>query len=250
MSFMNVVLEVAALFGEGTTGLLAGVPAAGEHAWTLTATDTVTGWTESPGLPNTAGKSVLAALDEIASLMPLPILGVGSDNASEFINAYLLGWCQKRQITFTRWRVGDRNDGSHVEQKNCAIVRVVAGYHRYETAAEVLLLNKTWTLRSQLTNYFYPQQKLISKTRVGAKVSKRYDRATSPYNRTEQHDTVSDEDKAVLADTYAGINPSVVQRQIQALTSELEILAASKAVKHHRFHAQLVGPTAPHVISN
>jgi hypothetical protein len=203
--------------------------AAGEHAWTLTVTDIATGWTESRSVPNKARKWVLAALDEIAAVMPFPILGVDSDNGSEFINAHLLAWCEKRQITFTRSRPGNKNDGCHVEQKNWAIVRIVVGYHRYDTKAELLLLNKIWELQSQLTNYFYPQQKLVFKTRVGAKVSKKYDRATTPHRRAEAHDTLSVQNKAILADTYAGINPAAVQRQIQALTSELLTLTTSKA---------------------
>jgi len=39
----------------------------------------------------------------------------------------------------------------------------------------------------------------------------------------------SGETKAVLAETYAGINPAAVQRQIQALTAELLTLTTSKA---------------------
>jgi hypothetical protein len=203
--------------------------AAGEHAWTLTVTDIATGWTESRSVPNKARKWVLAALDEIATVMPFPILGVDSDNGSEFINAHLLAWCEQRQITFTRSRPGNKNDGCHVEQKNWAIVRIVVGYHRYDTKAELLLLNKIWVLQSKLTNYFYPQQKLVSKVRVGAKITKKYDTATTPHHRAENHDAVAGEDKAILTDTYAGINPAAVQRQIQALTSELLTLTTSKA---------------------
>ena len=203
--------------------------AAGEHAWTLTVTDIATGWTENRSVRNKARKWVLAALDDIARAMPLPILGVDSDNGSEFINHHLLAWCDKRQITFTRSRPGNKNDGCHVEQKNWAIVRTVVGYHRYDTEAELLLLNKIWALQSQLTNYFQPQQKLLSKVRAGAKVSKRYDRATTPHRRAEAHTKVSAEDKAILADTYTSINPAAVQRRIQALTSELLTLTTSKA---------------------
>ena len=123
--------------------------------------------------------------------MPFPILGVDSDNGSEFINDDLLRWCQGRQITFTRARPGNKNDGCHVEQKNWSVVRTVVGYHRYDTAAELLLLNEIWQLQSKLTNYFYPQQKLISKVRKGAKVSKKHDKAdhpVSPRDRTPDHD--------------------------------------------------------------
>ena len=203
--------------------------AAGEHAWTLTVTDIATGWTENRCVRNKARKWVLAALDDIAKSMPFPILGVDSDNGSEFINAHLLAWCEKRKITFTRSRPGNKNDGCHVEQKNWAIVRTVVGYHRYDTEAELLLLNRIWVLQSKLTNYFYPQQKLVSKTRVGAKVSKKYDRATTPHRRAEAHETVNAQDKVILAEAYTSINPAAVQRQIQALTSELLTLTTGKA---------------------
>ena len=106
---------------------------------------------------------------------------------------------EKRQITFTRARPGNKNDGCHVEQKNWAIVRTVVGYHRYDTAAELLLLNKIWQLQSKLTNYFYPQQKLVSKVRDGAKVSKKYDTATTPFHRATNHPTMT-EDRIGLAE--------------------------------------------------
>lgn len=203
--------------------------AAGEHAYTLTVTDIATGWTENRSVPNKARKWVIAALDEIRGLMPFPLLGVDSDNGSEFINHHLLAWCEKHAITFTRSRPGNCNDGAHVEQKNWAVVRTVVGYLRYDTPAELLLLNKIWVLQSHMTNYFCPQQKLVSKVRDGAKVSKKYDTATTPRHRAEHHDSVNAHDKAILADTYAGLNPAAIQRQIQALTTELITLATSKA---------------------
>ncbi|CAG7579771.1 transposase family protein [Rhodococcus opacus] len=137
--------------------------AVGEHAYTLTVTDIATGWTENRSVRNKARKWVIAALDEIAAIMPFPLLGVDSDNGSEFINHHLLDWCNRQQITFTRSRPGNSNDGAHVEQKNWAVVRTIVGYLRYDTSAELLLLNQIWVLQSQLTNYFYPQQKLVSK---------------------------------------------------------------------------------------
>ena len=49
------------------------------------------------------------------------------------------------------------------------------------------MLNRIWPTLSPLINLFTPQQKLIAKTRVGAKVTKRYDRARSPYQRLLDH---------------------------------------------------------------
>lgn len=202
--------------------------AVGDHCYTLTVTDIATGWTENRSVPNKARKWVVAALDEISKVLPFPLLGVDSDNGSEFINHHLLDWCEKRQLTFTRSRPGNSNDGAYVEQKNWAVVRTVVGYLRYDTSAELLLLNKIWVLQSQLTNYFYPQQKLLSKVRDGAKVTKKYDVATTPHRRADAHELVATEDKTILSDTYASINPAAIQRQIQAHTSQLITLATSK----------------------
>jgi hypothetical protein len=193
-------------------------------------TDIATGWTENRSVRNKARRWVIEALEDIATVMPFPIIGVDSDNGSEFINHHLLDWCEKRQITFTRSRPGNSNDGAHVEQKNWAVVRTVVGYHRYDTPAELELLNTIWRCQSQLANYFYPQQKLISKVREGAKVIKKYDPATTPYHRAVRDGGVSAEDKNILADTYTDLNPAATQREIQTLTAQLLTLTTGKAV--------------------
>jgi GntR family transcriptional regulator len=83
-------------------------------------------------------------------------------------------------LKFTRSRSGNKNDGAHVEQKNWTAVRQLMGYPRYDTQSELLLLNKIWALQSLIGNHFYPQQKLVSKVRDGAKITKRYDTARTP----------------------------------------------------------------------
>jgi Integrase core domain len=201
----------------------------GGHAFTLTVTDIATGWTETRSIPEKTSKCVLSALNYIARMMPFPILGVDSDNGSEFINDELLQWCQGREITFTRSRPGNKNDGCHVEQKNWSVVRTLVGYYRYDTASELLLINEIWQLQSKLTNYFYPQQKLISKVRKGAKVSKKHDRATTPFHRAIDHPATTVERIVALTRTYSMINPVATQRQVHALTAQLLTLTTSKA---------------------
>ena len=61
--------------------------AAGEHCFTLTVTDIATGWTENHTVPNKARKWVIAALEEIADIMPFPILLAMSDIHTEFAGA-------------------------------------------------------------------------------------------------------------------------------------------------------------------
>jgi hypothetical protein len=203
--------------------------ALGEHCYTLTVTDIATGWTENRSVPNKARRWVLEALQDIERIMPFPLLGIDSDNGSEFINHHLLAWCEQRKITFTRSRPGNSNDGAHVEQKNWAVVRTVVGYHRYDTAAELLLLNRIWLLQSQMTNFFLPQQKLTGKVRAGAKVTKTYDRPTTPHHRADRHPNVSSHDKTIMNEVLTELNPAAIQRQIQALSAELLTLTTSKA---------------------
>ena len=150
------------------------------------------------------------------------------DNGSEFINHHLLRWCEQERITFTRSRSGNKNDGAHVEQKNWHIVRQIAGYHRYDTAGELELLNRIWARQSDLTNFFYPQQKLIAKQRLGAKVSKTYDPARTPNQRAQAEASVSRRVKVALTSRYQQINPAAAQREIQALTAQLLTLTTAK----------------------
>lgn len=139
----------------------------GTFCFTLTVTDICTGWTENRAVPDKSRASVFAALMYLTKRFPFPVIGIDSDNGSEFINKELLAYCVKQKITFTRSRPGHKNDGAHVEQKNWAVVRQVAGYHRYDTPAELELLNRIWAVQSELTNFFYPQQKLIAKNALG-----------------------------------------------------------------------------------
>lgn len=201
----------------------------GEFCFTLDITDIATGWTETRSVRNKARKWVFAAIKDATAAFPFPILGIDSDNGSEFINWELLTWCEQENLTFTRSRSGNKNDGAHVEQKNWHIVRQTVGYHRYDTAAELELLNQIWALQRLLTNHFGPQQKLLAKVRTGAKISKTYDRPATPFQRVlADTGTVSRDVKTRLRRENKPLNPAASQRQIQALSAELLILTTAK----------------------
>lgn len=202
--------------------------ASGQYCYTLTVTDVATGWTVNRSVQNKAEKWVFQALQHVTGVFPFPIIGIDSDNGSEFINDHLFRYCTQQQITFTRSRAGNKNDGAHVEQKNWTTVRQLVGYLRYDTPGELALLNKIWALQSLLGNHFYPQQKLISKVRDGAKITKKYDRAQTPYARAMAHPTVKPLRRRRLTAQHASFNPAAVQRQIQALNADLLTLATAK----------------------
>lgn len=177
---------------------------------------------------NKAQRWVFAALQHVLAAFPFPVRGIDSDNGSEFINNQLLRYCETNTITFTRSRPGNSNEGAHVEQKNWARVRELVGYYRYDTAAELDLLNQIWELDAIFTNYLLPQQKLIFKQRRGAKVTKRYDTATTPHQRAAADPTVHKRPKIDMNAQLKRVKPAALSRQILALTSQLETLAQAK----------------------
>lgn len=64
------------------------------------------------------------------------------------------------------------------------------------------------TSTSLTVNYFYPQQKLVSKTRHGAKVSKKHDTAATPFHRAIAHPTMAVERIVALTRAYSLVNPA------------------------------------------
>jgi transposase InsO family protein len=201
----------------------------GEFCFTLTVTDIATGWTINRSVKNKAAIWVCEAIEHVIARFPFPVLGVDSDNGSEFINAHLLAFCVKNKITFTRSRSGNKNDGAHVEQKNWTHVRELVGYLRFDTEAELSVLNRIWELDRIYTNYLLAQQKLLFKQRRGAKVTKKYDRAMTPFSRTSARDDITPACRQTMDETMDSIRPGELYRQIQDLTAVLETMALTKA---------------------
>lgn len=137
----------------------------GEFIQTLDMTDVNTCWTETVAVKNKAQVYVFNGIKKIRSRLPYDILGLDSDNGSEFINDELYRYCVKEEITFTRSRSNRKNDNCFVEQKNYSIIRKTVGYCRYEGAEDLRLLNEIYRILRLLTNYCIPTMKLKEKTR-------------------------------------------------------------------------------------
>src|SRR5674476_1399650 len=94
--------------------------------------------------------------------------------------------------------------------------------------------NQIWALQRLLTNHFAPQQKLVSKERNGAKITKKYDKPATPLQRVLDDDgTVLKSIKTDLKKENKPLNPAEIQRKIQALCAELLILTTSKRARKH-----------------
>ena len=198
-----------------------GGDAHGEFAQTLDVTDICTTWTETEAVRNKAQKWVFDALRDIRQRMPFPLLGIDSDSGSEFINNHLVTYCGDEHITFTRGRSYRKNDNCYVEQKNYSVVRRAVGYLRYDTEEELLVLNELYRYLRLYSNFFQPTMKLIEKTRIGSRVTKRYDKAQTPYRRVLASPDVSAQDKQKLKTQNAKLNPAHLKRQITSLQQKL-----------------------------
>jgi len=188
----------------------------GTYLNTLTGTDLATGWTECLALPNKTQFAVSQAINELRHYLPFPLLGLDSDNGSEFINDTLLRYCLSEQITFTRSRPYQKNDQAHVEQKNWSVVRHTIGYDRLETPEELALLRSIYSDLRLYINFFQPVLKLVGKHRVDGKTIHTYDQAMTPFRRVLALESLPLEIKARLTSQFVSLNPVTLHQSIDA----------------------------------
>jgi hypothetical protein len=193
----------------------------GQYLNTLTCTDLCTGWTDVTALPHRSQEAVSEAIYLMRQRLPFPLLGIDSDNGSEFINDLLYRYCLDEKITYTRSRPYQKNDQAHVEQKNWSVVRHTVGYDRWETAQELALLESIYDDLRLYINFFQPSFKLIAKEHIGQQTLKRYDTAKTPYQRVLEHEDIPLPAKARLINLYVQLNPAQLRRQIDLKTAKL-----------------------------
>ncbi len=209
-------VDLVAHCGESTEGF---------YLHTLSTVDIATGWVECQGVWGKNQDRVGSAIHHIAQRLPFRLLGLDSDNGSEFINHHMVAYCERKGITFTRARPYKKNDSAHVEQKNWTAVRRLVGYDRYSSRAALDTLNRLYDLMRWYSNFFQPVMKLQHKSRHGAKVHKIYDRAKTPYRRLLDSGALSEGQRRHLAATYARLNPIKLRSQIDDTLSRLWALS-------------------------
>lgn len=159
------------------------------------------------------------------------MLGLDSDNGSEFINAHLIAYCKQEGITFTRSRPYRKNDNCFVEEKNYTLVRRAVGYMRHDTSEELQILNRLYYYLCLRSNYFLPSMKLTSKQRIGSKIVKRYHLPETPYQRLLGSADLPAQAKHQLKRKYQELNPAQLTREIVPLQQALWKTAQKKRKK-------------------
>ena len=193
----------------------------GQYLNTLTCVDLSTGWIECLPVRQRTQQAVFEAIQILRTRLPFPLLGLDSDNGSEFINDLLYHYCLSEKITFTRSRPYHKNDQAHVEQKNWSVVRRLIGYDRFETEEEFLLLQSIYADLRFYANFFQPVLKLVSKEHVDKKLIKRYDTAATPFQRVLAAQDIPLETKARLTNLYVQLNPVQLRISIDQKVAKL-----------------------------
>lgn len=132
----------------------------GIFACTLHVTDVSTGWCEPIAIENKAQR----VFDRAQTGAPPSALSPARSTPTigpEFINNGLIRYCEQHKLTFTRSRVGRKNDNAFVEQKNYTVVRKLVGYGRFDTPEHVRLLNALYERYRLYINFFLPVTKLL-----------------------------------------------------------------------------------------
>lgn len=161
----------------------------GPFLWTLVLTDVASGWSECVPLPSRDGLMVRSALQELQTLMPLPLRGLDVDNDTAFMNEELERWCAeaRKPVKLTRSRAYKSNDQAWVEQKNGMLVRRVVGHRRLEGPQQLERLCQLYGALRLFTNIYQPSAKRIpfeeSDCREGRRPRRRHDQPLTPADR-------------------------------------------------------------------
>jgi hypothetical protein len=210
---------------QGDLVLHCGESTAGLYCATLVAVDVATTWTDLQPIWGLHQQRVTGGIQHLAQRLPFPLREWHSDNSSEFVNACLLGWCQRHGVRFTRGRPYRKNDQAWVEQRNGLLVRRLVGYDRYSSRAAWAVLQRLYGLLRLQHNFFRPVRKLLSKHRVGSKIRKRYDPPQTPAQRVLATDVLTAPQRHALEQQLQALDPIALARDIQQTLDVLWKLA-------------------------
>ena len=202
-----------------------GPTTAGFYLSSLLMVDVVTSWTECRAVWGQGKRYVAGAVGHLQKRLPLPLRELHVDNGGEFLNHVLYPYCQEEGIHFTRGRPYHKNDQAWAEQKNGLVVRRLVGYDRYNSKAAHQLLNQIYDQLHFYLNFFQPMRKLLAKQRHGARVTKTYDQAQTPYQRVLAAGVLDPTACERLEDQFLNLNPVALRTEIYRLLGQLWKLA-------------------------
>lgn len=208
--------------GEVDTVAHCGYTISGDFCYTVQYTDVATIWTVLAAQWNKGEGATKESMKRVKSRLPFPLLGIDPDSGSEFINWNLKRWCDSENIVMTRTRPYLKNDHARIEQKNYTNIRQIVGYSRFDRPECVWILNELYDVLEDYINFFIPSVKCIEKIRVShSRTKRRYDTATTAYQRVLSRDDITEEIKEKLREKYATLNPKILKQKCDRILAKL-----------------------------
>jgi hypothetical protein len=160
--------------------------------------------------------------------MPVPVLGIDSDNDGAFINETLASYCAQENITFTRSRPYHKNDQAWIEQKNGAVIRKLVGHERLSGIVAGQAMAQLFQAMRLYVNYFQPSFKLRERIREGAKVKKSYFKPATPCDRLITHKCLDETVRQALRSKRTQLDPVELLHRIRQGQSALAALTTGE----------------------
>jgi hypothetical protein len=180
----------------------------GEFMHSLNFTDIFSQWVETEAVMGKGQEGILEAFGEISQRFPFKILGIDSDNGSEFINHHLWNYCKEEGIQFTRSRPYKKDDNAHIEQKNWTHVRKLMGWDRYDSPQALAAMNSLYEKELPLyMNLFQPSVKLLKTERKGSRKNRLYSRPLTPLDRLLASEHIDQSQKEKLIALRESLDP-------------------------------------------
>jgi hypothetical protein len=167
----------------------------------------------------------------ILTRLPFAVQEFHPDNGSEFFNNHMLRFWRglKPKPQLSRSRPYHKNDNRFVEQKNSTLVRAYLGYDRLDTVAQILAVNELYDKMWVYYNLFQPVMRLSEKTWIHeegqpSRVKRRFDEASTPFDRLCQTKAISAERKEQLQALRDQTNPRQLRQEIYDLIDHIASL--------------------------
>lgn len=209
-------------YGQIDTVVHCGSSLLGDLVYTLNYTDAATLAVFPRAQWNKGQEATRQSMAYVKKQLPFPWRGAHPDTGSEFINRFVIAWCQKEHIELSRSRPGKKNDNMYVEERNGHVVRKHVGYIRLDCPQAVSALNSVYDALTPYLLHFVAVRRTLAKERIGARYRRTYEKkAMTPYQRILAHPAVADESKERLRREHEKLNPLVLNREIEKRLQKL-----------------------------
>lgn len=187
----------------------------GDAVYTVNCTDAATLATIPRAQWNKGEEATQKSMQDIRGRFPVPLLGAHPDTGSEFINRFVMAWCEKENIELSRSRPSHKNDNMFIEERNGHVIRKTVGYITLNCFEAVDALNELYDVLAPYLLHFVAVRRMTGKEKLSSRYRREYEpKAKTPYQRIIGHPAVAEKAKEKLRAEHAKLNPLLLKREI------------------------------------